>query len=160
MNSIRRHVVGLGALCVLFGLSGCSHNQEPRRGRILIERTLPLPEVASGDTSFSSYKPANPYEEMGPSILARTIFDTAGPAGYRVEVRDLRVDAKRKAEDIRLPGAGFLEVQGGSGILTMVGKPQELPPGSMFSVPQGQAFTLEATSDQPLTIRARVVRAK
>jgi hypothetical protein len=158
MKSIRRHAVGLGALCVLLGFSGCS--QVPTRGRIPIEKTHPLPEVAAGDTSFSSYKPAIPYEEMGPSILGRKIFDAAGPAGYRIEVRDLRVDARRKAEDIRLPGASFLEVQSGSGILTMAGNRRELPSGSTFSVPQGQAFTLEATSDQPLTIRARLVKAE
>jgi len=116
--------------------------------------------VAAGDTGFSTYKPANPYEEMGPSLLGRTVFAASGPAGYRVEVRDLRVDAKRKAEDIRLPGALFLEVQSGSGIVTVAGNRQELSSGSTFSIPQSQAFTLEATSDQPLTIRARLVRTE
>jgi mannose-6-phosphate isomerase-like protein (cupin superfamily) len=51
-------------------------------------------------------------------------------------------------------------VQSGSGILTITGKRRELPSGSTFSIPQGQAFTLEATSDQPLTIRARLVKAE
>jgi hypothetical protein len=160
VKSIRRHAIGIGVGCLLIGLIGCSSQRIQERGKLPIEKTRPLPEVAAGDTNFSSYKPANPYEELGPNVLGRTIFDAAVSVGYRVEIRDLRVDAKKKGEDIKLPGAAFLEVQGGSGILTMTGKRQELPPGSTFSIAQGQAFTLESTSDQPLAIRARVVRAE
>ncbi len=160
MKPTSRHIVGLGAFCILFGFCGCSRNQGPTRGRIPIEKTHPLPEVAASDKNFSGYKPANPYQELGPSALTRTIFTAAGPAGYRVEVRDLRVDAKKRGEDIALPGAAFLEVQAGSAVLVLAGKRQELRPGSTLSMPQGQAFTLETTSDQPLTIRARIVRAE
>jgi len=160
MKSIRRHLIGLAALCVLYGFIGCSRNQGSSRARLPIEKTHPLPEVAAGDTGYSSYKPAIPYEELGPSVLTRTIFDAVGPAGFHVEVRDLRVDARRKSEDIHLPGAAFLEVLDGSGVLTMAGKQQEVLSGSTFSMSQGQSLTLEVTSDQPLTIRARVVRAE
>jgi hypothetical protein len=160
MEFIRGRLIRLVALCVMSGFAGCSRTQESTRGKLPIEKTRPLPEVAAGETNYSSFKPAIPYEELGPSILARTIVDAVGPAGYHVEVRDLRVDAKRRSEDIRLPGAAFLEVLDGSGVLIVGGKPQEAPTGATFSISQGQSFTLEVRSDQPLTIRARVVRAE
>jgi len=159
MKSVCRCVFGLGSMFAFLGLSGCSRSPERQQGKIPIEKTRPLPEIAASDKTFSSYRPAIPYEELQPNVLTRTIFDAAGPSGFRVEVRDLQVDAKKKGENIQLPGAAFLEVRGGSGVLTMADKRQDLPLGSTFSVPQGQSITLEATSDQPLTIRVRLVRA-
>jgi quercetin dioxygenase-like cupin family protein len=150
--------IGLGLGFVLFGFGGCSHDRRPTQDQIPIEKTRPLPELAANDTHFSSYEPAVPYKEFRPNVLARTIFEAAGPPGYRVEVCDLRIDAKKKGEGIRLPGAAFLEVEDGAGILTVGEKPQELSPGATLSVSMGQPFAVEATSDRPLTIRARVVR--
>jgi quercetin dioxygenase-like cupin family protein len=159
VNAIRCFIT-LGLGIVLFEFAGCTRDQQPNQHPLPIEKTRPLPEVPANDTHFSTYKPANPYEELRPGVLARTIFEAAGPPGYRIEVQDLRVDAKAKGEDIRLPGAAFLEVQDGTGIVTTGAKRQEVSPGAMIAVSAGQAFAAEATSDRPLAIRVRVIKAE
>lgn len=155
---IRFAAAALTACALLLG--ACSQNRGPTGVQVVAEKSRPLPEVAAGDKNFSSYQPANAYQELGPTLLARTMFQAAGPPGYRVEVRDLRVDAGKKAENISLPGAAFLELLQGSAALTLEGKRQELPPGSTFAVSQGQAFALEATSAQPLIVRVRLLSAQ
>src|SRR5215472_8823698 len=100
-------LIALAACIVILGLRACSSNQL-NRDRIPIQKTHPLPEIAPGNQNFSNYKPAEPYEELGPNAMVRTIFEAAGPGGYRIEVKDLRVDAGKKAENIRFPGAAVL----------------------------------------------------
>ena len=152
-------LIGMAACCLSVATSGCV-NSQPTRGQIPIQKTHPLPEIAANDQNFSSYKPTNPYQEVAANAMSRTIFDAAGPAGYHVEVRDLRVDAKKTAENISFPGAAFLQVIEGAGAATTGGKRQELNGGGAFSMAQGQTATLQATSDQPLILRVRLVRAE
>ncbi len=134
--------------------------QAPPPNKLPVEKTRPLTEVPTGDQNFSPYTPAHPFSELMPGVLSRTIFEAAGPSGYRVEVRDLRVTAGRRGEDIKLPGAAFFEVRSGSGAILVGGKRQELQAGSTAAVSEGQAFTLDCAAGQPLTIRAYLVRGQ
>jgi quercetin dioxygenase-like cupin family protein len=154
-----RKRLGLAACLAGLAISGCGDTHPPRE-QIQIEKTRPLPEIAANDQNFSSYKPANPYQEVAANAMSRTIFEAAGPGGYRVEVRDLRVDAKKTAENISFPGAAFLQVIQGAGAVATGGKRQELAGSTSLSIPQGQTVALEATSDQPLILRVRLVRAE
>lgn len=137
-------------------VGGCSQEKP----RVKIEKTRPLPEVSAGDQNFSSYKPATAFEEIAPNALSRTVYQGTGPAGYRLEVRDIRLAPGKKAADLSLPGAGFAQVRSGSGTMTAGDKRQELPLGATWSISQGQHFSLDSTSDQPLIIRVQLLVAE
>jgi mannose-6-phosphate isomerase-like protein (cupin superfamily) len=124
------------------------------------QKTRPLPEVPADDKNFSSYQPTTPYLQAGANLLSRTVFAADGPAGYRVEVQDLMVAPHKNTDVTTLPGAAFFEVRYGSGALVEGSKRQEIKNGSTFSVPQGQAFTLENTSELPLVARVHIVMAR
>jgi quercetin dioxygenase-like cupin family protein len=124
-----------------------------------VRKTRPLPEVPAGERNLSSYAPAKPYVEAGPAVLTRTLFEASAPSGYSVEVRDIFVDPRKQSGDLRLPGAAFLEVRYGAGVMRAGNQRQELKLGSIVSIPQGQSFSLESTSDEPLTIRVDLIRA-
>ncbi len=120
-----------------------------------------MPEVTAGDQRFSSYEPAHPYTTLSAGVLSRTVFEAAGPPGYRVEVRDLRVDGGGHAENVTLPGATFLETRYGSGGLVVTGgKRQDLQLGTVTSVSQGQSFTLDSAVGQPLILRAYLLKSE
>jgi hypothetical protein len=116
--------------------------------------------VAAGDQNFSSYKPANPYAEIAPGVLMRTVFQAPGPGQSHVEVEDIVVDAGKKGENIKLPGAAFIQVRAGAGTGIAGGKPLALPPGASFTVAQGESFTLQSTSPQPLVLRVQLVKGE
>ena len=143
----------ISGLAVVF--AGCSRETP----KVQVEKTRPLPEVLAGDQNFSAYKPEGPFSEMAPGALARTVFQSPGPAGYRIEVRDVRVTPRKKAEDLTLPGAAFAEVRYGTGVMTAGDKRQDLALGATLSISQGQHFALESTSDQPLIIRVHLLAA-
>jgi hypothetical protein len=136
--------------------AGCSR-QTPN---VQIEKTRPLPEVSAGDQNFSAYKPAHAFIEIAPAVLTRTVFQGPGPAGFRIEVRDLQLAAHKSAGDLTLPGAAFAEVRYGAGTMTAGEKHQELALGTTLSISQGQRFSLESTSDQPLIIRVHLLTAE
>jgi hypothetical protein len=140
--------------------SGCSRSEAPSVDRIPVRKTRPLPEVPAGEQNLSSYAPAKPYVEATTALLTRTLFKTAAPSGYSVEVRDIFVDPKKQSGDLSLPGAAFLEVRYGTGVMRAGNRRQELNLGSIIAIPQGLSFSLESTSDQPLTIRVDLVRAQ
>ena len=148
-----RRSISFGAGLLLFALMGC------KGPTLSLEKTRPLPETADASQKASS-EPANPYTEASPGLFARAVFQADGPPGYRVEVRDLMIAPKKKAAEIKLAGAAFLEVRNGAGVLTQSEHRQEVAIGATFSISQGQSFTLEATSDQPLKIRAQIVAAQ
>src|SRR5215470_12380518 len=154
-----RTLIALAACIVILELGACSSNQS-NRGQIPIQKTHPLPEIPPGDPNFSNYKPTRPYQELGPNAMARTIFEAAGLGGYRIEVKDLRVDVQKKAENISFPGAAFLQVLDGAGAMISGGKRHELSSGAMVSMSQGQTAILEGTSKEPLILRVRLIRAE
>lgn len=160
MNAARQCEASFLAFSLLLSFAACSRREAPSQRNLSIEKTRPLSEVPLGDQHFSNYKPANPYAELASGILTRTVFEASGPTGYRVEVRDIEVDPKKRAESLRLPGAAFIEVLYGRGVVVIGRKRDELPPGTNFSVPEGQTFMLESTSEQPLLLRAKLVKTE
>lgn len=140
----------------LLVVAGCSQEKP----RVNIEKTHPLPEISASDQNFSSYSPAVAFAEIAPSVLSRTVYQGAGPAGYRLEVRDLRLAPGKKSADLTLLGAGFAQVRSGSGTMTASDKRQDLPSGATWSISQGQHFSLESTSDQPFIIRVQLLVAE
>jgi len=145
-----------GMLVIFFILTSCS----PPNKKVNLEKTRPLPEVATNDQNSSSYKPANVFLEMAPAVLSRIIYSGAGPKGYRVEVRDLELAGHKKAEGLPLPGAVFAEVFSGSGVVTTDQGRQDLASGATLSISQGQRFSLESNSDQPLIVRLYLVASE
>ncbi len=119
-----------------------------------------LPRASLGETKFSSYQPKNPYAALAAGIMTRTLFETSSRQGYHVEVRDLLVGPGQHSESVSLPGAAVFEVRSGSGVMTVNGKPQELKLGSTFTLPEGQAFTIENKSDSALAMRVHLFRAE
>jgi hypothetical protein len=152
-------LVALCLACFLLLPTACSKGGGPRQAKMSVEKTRPLTEVAAGDQYFSSYKPANPYVELVPGVLTRTLFRAAALGNYQVEVRDIRVASGKKGENLKLDGAAFLQVQSGTGAALIEGKRQDLSPGATFSVPQGQALTIESSSGAPLILRVELVKA-
>jgi hypothetical protein len=124
---------------------------EPER-----QATPLLAEARPNETNFSSYVPANPYKEAGKNLLARTVLETAGPAGTRIELRDLFITPGTIAEKVSLPGPAVLEVLGGEGKITAAEKSQELTQGVSMGLPQGASFSLESRGISPLVLRARI----
>src|ERR1700730_15866119 len=118
------------ALAMLVCLqAGCQ--SEPER-----QATPLLVEGRPDETNFSSYAPTNPYKEAGKNLLARTILGTPGPAGTRIELRDLFVAPGTTAEKVSLPGPAVLEVLGGEGKITTAEKSQELTQGTSITLAQ------------------------
>lgn len=136
---------------------GWVHGTPQQLSKEQAQKTRPLPEVAADDKNFSGYHAAKAFAQAPSGHFGRTLYQSDGPPGYRVEVQDLSVASKKRVDSISLPGAAFLDVRSGSGIITVAEKKQELIVGSSFSVNQGQSFALEATSDYPLTVRVYLI---
>jgi hypothetical protein len=138
------------ALAILVCLqTGCQN--EPEK-----QSTPLLAEARPGESNFSSYAPKNPYKEAGKNLLARTVLETPGPAGTRIELRDLFVTPGTTAEKVSLPGPAILEVLGGEGKITTAEKSQELTQGTSVSLAQDATCSLESRGITPLVLRARI----
>jgi quercetin dioxygenase-like cupin family protein len=129
--------------------AGCQKQQERQTTQLLAE-------ARAGETNFSSYAPKNPYMEAGTNLLARTVLDTPGPDGIRIELRDLFVTPGSTADKVSLPGAAILEVLEGEGKITSGEQSQELSPGVSVSLAQGTTCSLESRGITPLVLRARI----
>jgi hypothetical protein len=138
------------ALAMLVCLqTGCQN--KPER-----QATPLLAEARPDETNFSSYAPTNPYKEAGKNLLARTVLETPGPAGTRIELRDLFVTPGTTAEKVSLPGPAVLEVLGGEGKFTTAEKSQELTQGTSITLAQEATCSLESRGITPLVLRARI----
>jgi len=129
--------------------TGC--HKEPER-----QSTPLLAEARPDETNYSPYAPKNPYKEAGKNLLTRTVFETAGPAGTRIELRDLFVPPGAIAEKVSLPGPAVLEVLGGEGKITAAEKSQELAPGTSVTLAQDAVCSLESRGANALVLRARI----
>jgi mannose-6-phosphate isomerase-like protein (cupin superfamily) len=134
---------------ILFSQSGCRSESEQ-------DETPLLAEARPDETNFSSYTAKNPYKEVSTNLLARTVFEATGPAGTKIEVRDLFVPPGKTAEKVSLPGPALLEVLSGDGKMISGEKSQELRIGMTLAVAQGAVFSMESRDIEPLVLRARV----
>jgi hypothetical protein len=119
-----------------------------------------LPKAAPGERHFSTYETKNPYVELGQGILYRKLFESAGPDGLTIEVRDLLVGPRRQTSKVTLPGAALCEMRSGSGTLTTDDHTQDLGYGAAFMLPEGSTFAISNKSDNPISIRVHLIRAK
>ncbi len=115
-----------------------------------------LPKASAEETNFSQYQPQKPYAQLAPGVLTRTLFEASSGQGYRVEVRDLLVGPRKHTESASLPGTAVFDIRSGTGLIVIGGKLQDLKPGSTFTVPEGNAFTIENKSDEGIAIRAHL----
>ena len=129
--------------------SGCQ--SEPER-----QSTPLLEEAKQGETNFSPYAPKNPYKEAGKNLLTRTVLETEGPGGVKIELRDLFVVPGTTAEKVSLPGPAILEVLSGEGKITTGEKSQDLASGATVTLAQDASCVLESRGITPLILRARV----
>jgi hypothetical protein len=138
------------AVGIMFWQAGCRSESEQ-------DETAVLAEARPDETNFSPSTAKNPYKEVATNLLSRTIFETTGPNGIKIEVRDLFVPPGKTAEKVSLPGAALLEVLSGDGKMTSGEKSQELRIGMTVAVAQDAAFSLESRDIEPLVLRARVL---
>jgi quercetin dioxygenase-like cupin family protein len=129
--------------------TGCQNEQER-------QSTPLLAEARADETNFSAYAAKNSYKEVGKELLERTVFETAGPANLRIELRDLFIVPGKTAEKVTLPGPAVLQVLSGEGKITTGEKSQELGPGTSLTLAQDASARLESHGIMPLVLRARI----
>lgn len=118
-----------------------------------------LPGPQAGEVKFSKYQPENPYTQLAPGLLTRTVFGVTTGAGYRVDVRDLLVGPGQRTSSVSLPGPAVFEVRSGNAVITTAGKPREVRMGSAFAISEGARFAIENKADSPFTIRVHMFMA-
>lgn len=118
-----------------------------------------LPGPQPGEVKFSKYQPDNPYTQLTPDLLARTVFRVASGTGYRVEVRDLLVGPGQKTSNVSLPGPAVFEVRSGNAVITTVGKSREVGMGFAFALSEGARFAIENGADSTFIIRVHMFMA-
>ncbi len=144
---------GVFLILICAAIAGCQSESERQKTEL-------LPEAAPGEQNFSDYQPKNPYTQISPTLLSRTILQTDGPPGIAIEFRDLYVPSGKGAENITLPGAAILEVRYGQGKMTTLNKSLDIGGGQTWAVPQGDSFSLASEGDTPLIVRARIFVAR
>ena len=150
MNRTLPGSIGIILLALASLQTGCEGESET-------ESTPLLAEARADDAHTSSAASKNPYKEVAKNLLERTVFETAGPSGTTLEVRDVFVAPGVKVENISLPGPAVLQVAGGEGTATIAGKSQELNMGTTVTLPQDTSCALESRGIMPLVLRARIV---
>lgn len=150
MNLSLRWSAGTILLALACLETGCQ--SEPAR-----ENTPLLAETRADEFNFSPATSKNPYKEVAKNLLERTIFETVGPSGTQIELRDVFVAPGTKVENVSLPGPAVLQVVTGEGAATIAAKSQELKMGTSVTLPQDASCTLESRGIMPLVLRAHIV---
>ena len=115
-----------------------------------------LEEARKNEDNFSRYVPKNPFKQIGEHLLERKLFETTGPAGVRIELRDLFVVPGTRVDKLSLPGPALLQVLSGQGKITTAEKSEELGPGTSVTLTQDASFALDSPGITPLILRARI----
>ena len=144
-----------GSMLLALACLGTGCQSEPAR-----ENTPLLSEARADESKFSTAASKNPYKEVAKNLLERTIFETPGPSGTQVELRDVFVAPGTKVENVSLPGPAVLQVVSGEGGATIGAKSQELKMGTAVSLPQDTSCALESRGIMPLVLRAHIVIAQ
>ena len=139
------------AMAAMFFL--CSCERAPSQAKL---HSSLLPDASSEDTQFSKYAPENPYTQKGPALLERLLFETAGPNGVRIELRDLMVVPSAQPADVSFPGPAVLQVLSGEGSIVIGDKSQHLATGETITLAQNATSKLETHGTAPFVLRARI----
>ncbi|HXE34973.1 MAG TPA: hypothetical protein VN087_13745 [Verrucomicrobiae bacterium] len=129
---------------------GCQNEEGP-------QSTPLLAEARADETNFSPVKARNPYKEVEKNLLERTVYESAGPGGTRIELRDLFVSPGAMVEKVSLPGPAILQVLSGEGKMTTAEKATELTVGTTLTLGQDTSCALESRGITPLVLRAHIV---
>lgn len=129
---------------------GCRNEEGP-------QSTPLLAEARTDETNFSAVKVKNPYMEVQKNLLERTVFESAGPGGTRIELRDLFVVPGATVEKVSLPGPAVLQVLSGEGKMMAAEKATELTVGTTVTLGQDTSCALESQGITPLVLRAHIV---
>lgn len=144
---------GVFAILICAAIGGCQLESERQKTE------LP-PEAAPGVQNFSDYQPKNPYAQISPTLLSRTILQTNGPPGIVIEFRDLYVPPGKTAENIAFPGAATMEVLYGEGKMTSLNNSLDIRVGTTWAISQGDSLSLVSAGEIPLIVRARIFAAQ
>lgn len=132
--------------------SGCSGDNRAD-GR----KPLPPP---SPDAKPGDYEPRLPFKELGPNVLARTMYSDNADTEYAVEARELAVPPGKTVSDLKLPGAAIFQLREGSAVARIGDRTQLIGAGAAFVAAEGASVTLENKGETPLFLRVHVVKAK
>jgi hypothetical protein len=140
---------GLVTAVLLIGLlqSGC--DREPR-----LQSTPLLAEARKDETALSPYVSPTLYKSAGKNLLERAVYETAGPPGVGIELRDLFVIPGTSEQNVSLPGAAILQVLSGAGKIAIAAKSETLALGTTLTVNPGESLALESRGSEPLILRA------
>jgi hypothetical protein len=151
-----RHIRTVTLFCVVsLATIGCKAYMERGAKGIGL-----LPRPADAEQHLSTYRPRDPYSQLAPGLLARTVYQTAGPPGTRVAVTDYLIGPKQHTSSITLPGAAICEVRSGDGIVRVASTEQKATSGTTFAIPQGTAVEFESTSGLPLAIQLHLIQTE
>ena len=115
------------------------------------------PQVAP-PTNLANYSPNNPYRQLVPGLMVRTLYvaETRGP--NRIQVWELLVGPGQKTGAFTLPGAGVLFITSGQGVVTTAGAAREVSTGQTTVVDEGAQIQIEnRTAGAGLMIQATLV---
>src|SRR5580693_2448428 len=129
---------------------GCRNEEGP-------QSTPLLAEGRADETKFPPVKTKNPYKEVERNLLERTVYESAGPGGSRIELRDLFVSPGATVAKVSLPGPAVLQVLSGEGKMTAEEKATELTVGTTMILGQDTSCALESRGITPLVLRAHIV---
>lgn len=109
-------------------------------------------------TNLANYSPNNPYRQLVPGLMVRTLYvaETRGP--NRIQVWELLVGPGQKTGAFTLPGSGVLSISSGQGIVTTAGASREVRTGETTVVDEGAEIQIENRTDGAgLMIQATLV---
>jgi hypothetical protein len=150
MRHLIIRVLVASALAAACCQTACQNEKGP-------QSTPLLAEARADETNFSTVKAKNPYKEVQKNLLERTVFESAGPGGARIELRDLFVVPGGTLEKVSLPGPAVLQVLSGEGKMTAAEKATELTVGTTMTLEQDTSCALESRGITPLVLRAHIV---
>jgi len=119
-----------------------------------------LPKAAPGESKFSSYQPAKPYQQLAKGLLGRQLYNAPPEMGTAVQVHDLLVGPNQHSESYAFPGTAIFEVRMGSGQFKSGDESQHIQPGKTVTAAAGQPFTINNETDVPIAIRVHVLGSK
>jgi mannose-6-phosphate isomerase-like protein (cupin superfamily) len=119
-----------------------------------------LPKAAPGETKFSSYQPAKPYQQLAKGLLGRKLYESPQETGAAVQVHDLLVGPNQHSESYSFPGTTIFEVRMGSGQFKAGDQSQHIEPGKTVTAAAGQPFTIDNETEVPIAMRIHVLGSK